>query len=92
MIWQKLRLRYGLRWAGRYPRPPAALYLFAASALVVWLALDSVAKAEAQAASVAQHWTSQFAECLNGRWRGITADGTQIACLPAETFNPKRGS
>ncbi len=32
---------------------------------------------------------SQFAQCLSGQWRGKTEDGTQIACMPAETITPK---
>lgn len=30
----------------------------------------------------------QFAQCLNGEWRGRAGD-VQIACLKAVTFNPK---
>lgn len=36
----------------------------------------------------ADSMTSQFADCLNGTWRGITPSGEQIACLPAESLKP----
>ena len=49
---------------------------------------EEAAEAQASAASM----TQQMAACLNGEWRGISADGTQIGCMPAQTYNAKRGS
>lgn len=40
----------------------------------------------------AESWKSQMSECLNGRWRGITSDGTQVGCMPAEEFSPSERS
>lgn len=40
----------------------------------------------------AQQMSAQMASCLRGEWRGITPSGEQIACMPAETYNPERGS
>lgn len=33
--------------------------------------------------------SAQFVECLNGTWRASAADGTQVACFPAESNKPK---
>lgn len=35
------------------------------------------------------NWTKQMADCLNGKWRGRTEDGYEIACLRAESFNAR---
>ena len=45
---------------------------------------DQAAEAEASAQSM----SSQMAECLNGTWRGIAEDGTQIGCMKAVTNDP----
>jgi len=49
---------------------------------------DEAAQAEQKAASMSQ----QMAECLNGRWRGVTPSGEQIGCMPAQTFNQSQAS
>lgn len=49
---------------------------------------DQADRANARAEQMAE----QMARCLNGTWRGVTPSGEQIACMPAETYNPERGS
>jgi hypothetical protein len=39
-----------------------------------------------------EKWSAQMADCLNGKWRGLAEDGTQIVCMPAERFHPSERS
>lgn len=57
----------------------------------VAMTLDYHEEAE-RAQDSAQQMSAQMAACLRGEWRGITSSGEQIACLPAETYHPERGS
>jgi hypothetical protein len=61
------------------------LFLTVACA-IVYSVVAHIDDLEARTAQMEHHWTDQFAQCLSGQWRGITEGGTQIACLPAETF------
>ena len=89
---QQQRLARGLRWkTARPPFPWRFLQAVVVAAGVVGV-LSHIDELEARTAKVEQHWTGALADCLNGAYRAGAADGTQIACLPAETFNPKRGS
>jgi hypothetical protein len=89
---QQQRLARGLRW--KTARPPFPWRFLQAVVVAAGVAgvLSHIDELEARTAKMEHHWTDQFAQCLSGQWRGITDGGTQIACLPAETFNPKRGS
>lgn len=90
--YQRLRISRGLHWQSKFPPFPWRLLQVSVVAACVAAVLLHIEELEARTAVVANHWTGALADCLNGTYRATAADGTQIACLPAETFNPKRKS
>jgi hypothetical protein len=98
-IAERLRYRYGLRWAGRLPAwrdcwkdVAAVAVIVCAYALVgtIDYATERAAEAERMAAS-AERSTQQLAACMNGELRlvhpGPHADGygqTAVVCRRAE--------
>jgi hypothetical protein len=52
-------------------------------ALVMTMEYHDQAAAEADRA---ERMTAMMADCLNGKWVGITPSGERIGCMPAETL------
>ena len=85
-----VRLRHGMFWPGRFPAFPWRSLFTCLACALTYGGIAYVDDLEAREQIMAERWSGQFAQCLNGTWRGVSEDGVQIACMPAEAFDPAK--
>ena len=88
-VTNRWRLSHGMFWHSWYPPVP---YKSLAAIGVIYVCLlfaGYTADLHEQIIDAGNIWSAQLADCLNGTYRATAEDGTQIACWPAEVFDPR---
>ena len=88
----RLRMQRGLFWKSKYPPFPRKSALTVLACIATYTLVAHIDDLEAREQQMGEKWSAQMADCLNGKWRGLAEDGTQIVCMPAERFHPSERS